>query len=154
MNYRISRNLEYALMALSYMSERQGICVSAKEITQQLNCPFHPFSRVLQKMVDQKIIISKQGIRGGYLLNKNLEELSLYELMIAVLPPVEIADCISGSCNLLQHCNIKTPIHYLNRKFLDFYKTLRVSEILGNSSYKSASWKTGARKKTNRPLSL
>ena len=152
MNYRISRNLEYALMALSYMSERQGICVSAREITQQLNCPFHPFSRVLQKLVDQKIIISKQGIRGGYLLNKKLEKLSLYQLMTAVLPPIEIADCLSGSCNLFQSCNIKSPINYLNRKFLDFYKALSVHEILDSHSYGSIPLKKGA--KANRALSV
>ena len=65
-------------MALSYMSERSNDPVSAREITEYLNCPFHPFSRVLQKLVDQEIIVSKQGIKGGYFLNKNLEELSFY----------------------------------------------------------------------------
>ena len=154
MNYRISRNLEYALMALSYMSERQGSCVSAREITEQLKCPFHPFSKALQKLVDHEIVVSKQGIKGGYLLKKNLAELSLYQLMTAVLPPIDIADCLSGHCDLLQYCNIKNPMHYLNRKFLDFYKTLSVQEILKGHSYKSSSWKTGARKKTNRALNL
>ena len=154
MNYKISRNLEYALMALSYMSERQKDCISAREMVQQFHCPFHPFSRVLQKLVDHKIIISKQGIKGGYLLSKNLKELSLYQLMKSVLPPVEIADCLSGHCDLLQNCNIKNPVHYLNKKFLDFYKTLNISDILVSGSYKNPPWKTGVRKKTNRVLSL
>ena len=52
MNYRISRNLEYALMALTYMSERKNQCVSAREMVQVFQCPFHPFSRVLQKLAD------------------------------------------------------------------------------------------------------
>ena len=154
MNYRISRDLEYALMALNYISEKQGSCVSAREMTQKLKCPFHPFSRVLQKLVSQRIVVSKQGIKGGYLLQKDLKDLSLYQLMRAVLPPVEIADCISGSCDLLQYCNIKSPIHYLNKKFLDFYKTLSVSDILGNQSYKGSVWKTGLRQKTDRALNL
>ena len=154
MNYRISRNLEYALMALSYMSERREDCVSAREMTQQLKCPFHPFSRMLQKLVDYKVIVSKQGIKGGYLLNKNLEDLSLYQLMTAILPPLEIADCLSGHCDLLQHCNIKSPVRYLNRKFLDFYKALSVREILGSGSYKTVPWKTGVKKQTNKVLNL
>ena len=154
MNYRISRNLEYALMALSYMSERAGSCVSAREITQHLNCPFHPFSRVMQKLVDHNIIISKQGVKGGYLLNKKLEELSFYQLMKAVLPPIEIADCITGSCDLLETCNIKSPINELNKRFLDFYKTLNISEILGKDSYKRNPWKSGFRKKTNKDLNI
>ena len=134
-------------MALSYMSERSNDPVSAREITEYLNCPFHPFSRVLQKLVDQEIIVSKQGIKGGYFLNKNLEELSFYQLMRAVLPQLEIADCISCSCDLLQTCNIKKPIHNLNKRFLDFYKSLNVSEILGKDSYKQAQWKSNLEKK-------
>ena len=130
MNYRISRNLEYALMALAYMSERKTDCVSAREMVQSLNCPFHPFSRVLQKMADQNFIQSKKGIGGGYVLNHSPNELSLYQLMSAVLPPLEFAACLSGHCNLLEHCNIQNPVYYLNKKFLEFYKTLNVQEIL------------------------
>ena len=154
MNYRMGRNLEYALMALNYMLERRGSCVSAREMTRQLHCPFHPFSRVLQKLVDHKIIISKQGIKGGYLLNKNLEELSLYQLLQAVLPSTEIADCLSGHCDLLQNCNIKSPVRHLNRKFFEFYKALNVCEILGSGSYKAVPWKTGVRRKTDKILNL
>ena len=130
MNYKISRNLEYALMALSYMSQAKGHCVSAREMTQKFHCPFHPFSRVLQKLVEKNFIESRQGINGGYILTHNLNKLSLYQLMLAVLPPLEIAACLSGHCDLLEHCNIKNPVHYLNKKFLEFYRNLNVQEIL------------------------
>ena len=67
--------------------------------------------------------------------------------MRAVLPQLEIADCISCSCDLLQTCNIKSPIHNLNKKFLEFYKSLNVSEILGKGSYKQVPWKSNLGKK-------
>ena len=130
MNYRISRNLEYALMALAYMSKRKNHCVSSREMTQNFHCPFHPFSRVLQKMAEHHLIESRKGIGGGYVLTKNLDEFSLYKLMSVVLPSIEIAACLSGHCDLLEHCNIKNPVHYLNKKFVEFYKTLNVAEIL------------------------
>ena len=153
MSYRVSRDLEYALMALSYMSKRKGACVSAREMTHQLRCPFHPFSRVLQKLVDHKFVNSKQGIKGGYILNKNLEKLSLYQLMSAILPNIEIANCLKGDCNLLQSCNIKSPIYYLNKKFLEFYKTLSVFEILDKGSQKDIR-EIESKKEINKVLNL
>ena len=153
MNYRVSRNLEYALMALSYMSNKRGNCVSAREMVYHLRCPFHPFSRVLQKLVDHKFVTSKQGIKGGYILSKNLNKLSLYQLMSAILPNIEIADCLKGDCNLLQSCNIKNPIHYLNKKFLEFYKTLSVFEILDKGSQKDIR-EIESKKETNKILNL
>ena len=130
MNYRISRNLEYALMTLSYMSQKKGACISAREISQTFNCPFHPVSKVLQKLVDHKIVVSKQGTQGGYFLNCRLDELSLYQLMSSILPPLEIAACLNGACDLLETCNIKSPIHYLNKKVVNFYRQLNVGDIL------------------------
>lgn len=130
MNYKISRSMEYALMALSYMSTRPNQCISAREMTQNLHCPFHPFSRVLQKMTDQDLIQAKKGIGGGYIFSTNPYQLSLYTLMKALLSPIEIAACLSGHCDLLEHCNIRNPIHYLNKKILEFYKTLNVQDIL------------------------
>jgi len=130
MNYKVSRNLEYALMALRYMSERKNQCVSAREMIRVFQCPFHPFSRVLQKLADHNLVVSRKGIGGGYTFTASLDQLSMYELMSVILPPTEIAACLSGYCNLLDHCNIQDPIHYLNKKFVEFYKTLNVREIL------------------------
>lgn len=136
MNYKISRNLEYALMALSYMSERRHQCVSAREMVQTFHCPFHPFSRVLQKMADHRLIKSRKGIGGGYVFTKSLDGISLYKLMSIVLPPIEIAACLYGHCDLLEHCNIQSPVHYLNKRFIEFYKTLNIEEILNCGSTK------------------
>lgn len=149
MNYKISRNLEYALMALAFMSKRKKDCVPAREMADALNCPFHPFSRVLQKMADQGFIESKKGIGGGYVLLKNSKDLSFYELMKAVLPPLEIAACLSGHCDLMDYCNIQNPIHYLNKKFLKFYKTLNIHDILtcGQSSENLSSKNAKRRKR-------
>ena len=130
MNYKISRNLEYALMALSYMSKQKNTCVSAREMVHIFHLPFHPFSRVMQKLADQGFIQSKKGLGGGYIFTKNLKNLSLYTLISAILPPIEIATCLSGYCHLFNYCNIQKPIHYLNKKFLEFYKTLSLEEIL------------------------
>ena len=96
MNYRMSRNLEYALMALQCLSNTKRPCVSAREMAQSLHCPFDPLSRALQKMADHKIIDSKQGVQGGYFLIKDLKTISLYQLISAILEPPEIAVCLSG----------------------------------------------------------
>lgn len=130
MNYKISRDLEYALMALNYMRQRKNHCVSAREMSQTFQCPFHPFSRVLQKMADKAFIQSKKGLNGGYTLCGDLNQLSLYKLMSAILPAIEMADCLSGHCDLLKNCNIQNPVHYLNKKFIEFYKKLTIQEIL------------------------
>lgn len=130
MNYHVSRNLEYALMALSYMSLKKKNRVSVREMTERLGCPFDPFSRVMQGLASAGWVFSQKGVGGGYCLAKPLENLSLYDLMNVVLNQLEIAGCISGRCDLSIHCNIQTPIKKLNQKFMDFYKSVDITELL------------------------
>ena len=130
MNYRLSRNLEYALMALDYMSLKKEAWVSVREMTDALGCPFDPFSRVMQHLVSAGWVLSRKGPAGGYHLSDKLENSSLYDLMNVILTPLEIASCLSGYCDLSKHCNIKTPIKKLNRKFMDFYRSIFITELL------------------------
>ena len=93
MNYRLSRNLEYALMALDYMSFREGDWVSVREMAESLGCPFDPFSKVMQDLLRAGWVLSQRGIGGGYHLSGDLEGCNLYDLMNVIFSPVEIASC-------------------------------------------------------------
>ena len=137
MNSRISRRLEYALMALDYMSARKGRRVTVKEIVEKLHCPFDPLSRVLQQMADRGVVQSQKGLGGGYCFSGDLSALSFYDLMVMILQPVEVVSCLSGDCELLKTCNIRTPIRIFNDRLKDFYKSLSLQEILNPEDTKS-----------------
>ncbi len=130
MYQRMNRSLEYAIMALSYMSLKKDKWISVKEMVRELHCSFDPFSKVMQKLSDCCLIQSKKGIGGGYSFSGNLDEISLYQLMSIVLPSTEIADCLSGDCNLLNFCNIRTPIANLNDQLIHFYKGISIQKLL------------------------
>ena len=136
MNYRVSRHLEYALMALNYLSSRQNRRVAVREMVEKLHCPFDPLSRVLQKMADQGLVHSQKGVGGGYLFSGDLSKFSLYDLMVMILQPVEVVSCLSGHCDLLETCNIRTPLRIFNDRLKDFYKSLSLQEILNPKDLK------------------
>ena len=144
MNYRLSRNVEYALMALVYLSCQKNRTVSVREMVQQLHCPFDPLSKVLQKMSEKSWVSSQKGVRGGYVLLGDLKDHSLYDLMKVLLEPTEIVNCLSGHCDFLENCLIKAPLKELNDQFINFYKSLSLNEILFNHS---AAWSMKQKKK-------
>ncbi len=64
--FKINRKIEYALIALKYMSHKApGQITSAKEICDMYNTPFDPTSRVLQIMAQHGIVQAEQGAKGG-----------------------------------------------------------------------------------------
>jgi Rrf2 family protein len=130
---RLNRKVEYALMALKVMSTKTaGELTSAKEVVDQVGCPFDATARVLQQLAQKEILKSEQGARGGYLLNRDLNRISVFDLMEIVSGPMEVAKCIHSEdgCDLMQTCNITSPIASFNRKVRDFYRSVSVSELL------------------------
>lgn len=132
---KIHRKVEYALMALKHMRAKPpGELTSVKEVSAQYGCPFDATSRVLQQLAQRGILKSEQGAYGGYQVIRDLNRVSFYELLETTLGPMGVAKCLHGeetaSCEMINTCNIVAPIQILNRRLMDFYKGLSISELL------------------------
>lgn len=130
--HRLNRKLEYSLMALKYMSaKKQGELTSAKEIVEVTGAPFEATARALQIMTQKNILRSEQGAHGGYLIVRDLNKVSMFDLAEMIVGPVNAAKCLKdNSCELHGTCNIQSPIQHLSRKMNEFYRSLSLSEVL------------------------
>lgn len=130
---RLNRKVEYALMALKVMAnKRPGELTSAKEVVEEVGCPFDATARVLQQMCQHGILRSEHGAHGGYSVVRDLSRVSLYELMELILGPIAAAKClhVPGACELEGNCNILSPVQILNRKQQEFYQSISVGDLL------------------------
>ena len=138
---KINRKLEYALIALKHMKTKSpGELSSAKEISQQFHIPFDATARVMQILAQKNILKSEQGVNGGYQIVKDLNKISLGELMEFILGPVFLAKClhkeylVESPCEVIEHCSIMSPMSTLNRKLNEFYNGIKVGELLDTKS--------------------
>ncbi|PIU00282.1 MAG: hypothetical protein COT74_04940 [Bdellovibrionales bacterium CG10_big_fil_rev_8_21_14_0_10_45_34] len=143
---KLNRKLEYALIAIKFVAEGRiqtsNRLVSAKEIAEGHGLSFDVLSKVLQSLTHRGILVSEHGMKGGYRLCRSLEDINLRELSEIVVGPVDIARCLQSGksqtpCNLESNCNIKAPITRLNRRIIDFYETILVSDLVADSSSES-----------------
>lgn len=135
---KLNRKVEYALIALCYMQDkRPGELTSVKEIASLHGCSFNLTSRVLQKLAAAGILQSVQGAQGGYLIVKDLADVSFLQLNSLLTEPAGLTRCIQGkgaACEIQETCNIISPIKRLNEKLQEFYKSLSVSALLNGPS--------------------
>lgn len=131
---KINRKVEYALIGLKHMRAKQpGELTSVKEIATLYGVPFEATSKVMQVLASGGVIRSEQGAHGGYQVVRDLNRVSLFEIMEIVVGRVEIAKClheVENTCDLKTTCNVISPISSLNRRLIDFYKSLMVGELL------------------------
>ncbi len=147
---RIHRKVEYALIALKHMrGKNPGERTTVKDMATQYRCPHDVLARVLQTLASRGVLKSEQGVHGGYLIAKDLNRVSFYDLLEMILGPMEVARCLqeptasadsdpkapfandeAAVCELRETCNIVSPIQLLNRKMSEFYRNLSVAELI------------------------
>ena len=131
---KINRKLEYALMALKYMSQKiPGELTSAKEVSDAFNTPFDATARVMQQLAQKgEILKSEYGVNGGYQITKDLAKVSMYDLVEIIEGPTALVKCLhkESPCEIQNRCNIISPVTQLNHKLTEFYRTLSLKELL------------------------
>lgn len=131
---RINRKLEYALMALKYMSQKiPGELTTAKEVSDAFQISFDVAARVMQQMAHRGgILKSEYGANGGYQITKDLGKVSIHDLVEMIEGPTALVKCLhnEGPCEIQKTCNIVSPLNLLNEKLNDFYKNLSLKELL------------------------
>ena len=131
---KIHRKLEYALIAIKYLSSKPpGELTTVKEICQRFNCPFDATSRVMQQLAHKGLLKSEQGAFGGYQIVRDLARVNIYELIEIILGPIAIAKCLQETdCEILESCNIYHPVAALNKRLLDFYSGITLKELFSS----------------------
>ncbi|KAK3582201.1 hypothetical protein CHS0354_023737 [Potamilus streckersoni] len=105
---RVTKRFEYALIAIRYIGTKEGVC-SAKEIASETKLSYEFLCKALQRLAKEGIIISEQGVRGGYRLAKAPADISFYEISHALGESIQVVDCVAPNCDceFFEHCCIK-----------------------------------------------
>lgn len=140
---KLSRKLEYSLIALKHLSEKpEGELTSAKELSNIYGVSFDVVSRVLQALNQGGIAKSIQGVQGGYHLLKNLDEVTFFDLIELIEGPISLVRCIhdADACDLIKSCNVVSSVAILNSKVNEFYKTIKISDLMGMGTGQNIQW--------------
>ena len=131
---KINRKVEYALMALKYMSQKiPGELTSAKEVSDAFHTPFDATARVMQQMASKGgILRAEYGASGGYQITKDLAKISMHDLVEIIEGTTALVKCLhkEAPCEIQGTCNIVSPVTTLNQKLIEFYKGLSLKELL------------------------
>jgi Rrf2 family transcriptional regulator, iron-sulfur cluster assembly transcription factor len=110
MGILFSNKCELAIKAILYLSVLdKDNKVSAKALSDQIGIMKEYASKVLQELVVAGLICSKQGMNGGFYLDKNLEDILLIDIVRTVDGNGLFENCILGfpGCGSCESC----PVH-------------------------------------------
>lgn len=151
---KMNRTTEYGLMALRHMSRKRALdpleVTSAREVADFYGLPFEITAKTLQRLKDTGLIQSAQGAKGGYTLQRNLEEVSLARFLELMEGPQSIVACspiVSATqashsteaevpcCHYEAKCEIRKMMGGLTLRIYSFLSSIRLAELTEDPSW-------------------
>jgi Rrf2 family protein len=104
----ITREADYAVRCVLFLSQEAGRVVSANEIAESMTIPKSFLAKILQRLTRGGIVRSTQGIAGGFELAKEPVKVSILEVIEAIQGPTAVNICAvdERNCDLSNTCSV------------------------------------------------
>jgi len=103
-----SQTIEYAMRAVLALASGDGSPMTTRQIAETMRVPQSYLSKVLQSLVRAGLVYSTRGLKGGFVLVGEAEDLSLLQIVNAVSPIKRIESC---PLDLSGHKSELCPLH-------------------------------------------
>jgi Rrf2 family protein len=107
---KFSARASYGLRAASYLAERHGAGPAfGRDISEAESLPGAYLEQIMAALRRADLVSGTRGARGGYVLTRPPEQITLTELVTALEGPIEVAECPGGPscCGSPETCAVR-----------------------------------------------
>ena len=128
---KLSKKVDYALMALMHLAQKDERASSAREVATIYGMPQDLLAKVLQKLTRSGLVVSHQGMKGGYSLARPPEAITVARVIEVVEGQPSLTQCFTdlGACEQFDTCNIKSPLQRLNDEVLLMLSRMTIARM-------------------------
>lgn len=134
----LSRKVDYALLILSHLHERQHQGQSAREIAERFNLSKAFIANILKELCQKGFVVSQRGVKGGYVLQRPADQILFTDLLEQLEEGFRIAECTHTegeerpACTLEHQCPIRTPMMQIHRRMMKVFQGLTLAELFAD----------------------
>jgi len=132
---RFTKQIDYGLMALQYVAERQGDAqVSVRRIADEYGIPLELLAKVLQRLAKGGLMVAQSGPRGGYRLALPPSAVTVGQVIRVLEGPLAIVSCMAdhGDCVQASRCTLRKPARKLQAAITNLLDTTTLAELTGD----------------------
>ena len=128
---RFTKRADYGLMAIHYIAVNDGLgAVSAKKIAEEFQIPPELLAKILQRLAKRRLIVSQNGPKGGSVLSRQPDAITVGEVVRALEGPISIVSCLDHSgCPQELRCNLRRPVQKLQAAISQMLDTMTLAEL-------------------------
>lgn len=130
---RLTRAAEYAIRCVLYLCHQQlDAVIGRKEIARKMDIPDQYLGKIAQQLSRAGILEIRQGARGGFCLLKTPAEISLLDVIEAVMGEIFLNDCVirPDSCIRSDACSVHRVWENARKQLRMTLDEARFSELI------------------------
>ncbi|MFP6870649.1 MAG: Rrf2 family transcriptional regulator [Nitrospinota bacterium] len=128
-----SKRTDYGLIALSHLAaQEEGEATNAKAIAAAYGIPPELLAKTLQILAKKGIVESRNGPKGGYVLSRRPETISVFDVIQAIEGHVAMANCQVGDasdCDQFAYCPLLRPMERIQHRVVDVLKEMTLLDM-------------------------
>ena len=131
---KFSTKSRYAITAVIDLANNSESSVSLKDISDRQSISLSYLEQLFCKLKNYGVVRSQRGPGGGYMLNKKANDISLYEIVVAVEENIDQTQC-GGSLNCQKDkpCSTHHVWTGLNKIITDYMKNITIGDVVTNN---------------------
>lgn len=130
---RLGKLTDYGLVLMTCIARSEAPALrTARDLAQESRLPFSTVSKLLKELLQRGLLVSHRGIKGGYILARDPQEISVLEIIAAIEGPMALTECstdITGLCNLESGCPIKSNQQIINQAIRGVLEKVTLSDL-------------------------
>ena len=129
---------DYAVVCLGTLARKPGYSMSATELSNETGLTLYTVQKLLKLLVVRSNLISaKRGSQGGYILNKQSNEISVVEIIEALDGPISLTACVDSSdthCEASNVCFLGGKCNRVNEIIRESLNDISLNDLLSYES--------------------
>ncbi len=130
---KITRACDYAVRALLYMSAKpRGTVFMRSELSKLSDVPDSFLGKILQNLAKADILVSERGKKGGFRLEKDPADISMYDVILAVEGEFKITDCLADVfyCKRTDFCKVHIVWNDIQETLISKLQSTKISDLI------------------------
>ena len=130
---QLTSTTDYAIRIVCYLAAQRQM-ISTSELSQELSVPYSYIPKITKKLKQAGIIKACEGIKGGYQIAKQPENISLRDVISCTESTMAISRCLEkeGGCskNYIACCKVHQILLDLQNIYNNRLESVKISDII------------------------
>ena len=128
----LTKKTDYAIRALLMLGAKRGSYLSAKAIAVEQQMPYQFLRGLLQEMIRHNLIVSKEGVKGGFMLERDPDEIRVRKLIEIFQWAVQVSECVFRKqiCANRSRCVLRHEIMRIEEVVNSEFEQVTIGKLL------------------------